>query len=550
MRLIVKEYLSSLREKDELDLLLCDLLYLEGYNLSMRPRSGERQAGVDILAAKDNDLLLIVVKQGDITRAAWDTNQNSVRQSMSEIIDDYIPHRLTNKYSLHNVTIVLVTNGYIHSSVEPSWSGFQVNNHSIGSRKINYDFWSIDDIADLCMKCSFNETLFPNQYQSYLRKILYFMEEPDYRVSDNEKLINEYFKSIESAQSQTMRKKITTSLRMCLALLCNWAETRQLYHIALDILEYSIMKWWQLIKATNKFENAAFLSDLHECLNLYEKYVVLYSEQFSELSKCPHSLPFYNSIEHRLIYFELIGRLCTGGLYLLHKYGPHNQKLNELMNILIGIINHNPFFKYPVFDDNTCEYTLLFLLLLKTERKNDLYELVNGVARGIMMYLINKKLPVSSNFLEDALAIEFTDGSKENLFSEYRASILFGAMLEWLSLYGDAAIYTDLAETLEKHFPQTTCSTWQIRSAEEDFLYSDNTTQYGVSFEILPRRSCAEQLKILQGICDKEDFSLFTYNKYSFPQLAIIASRYYHYPSDPNLWRIQDISETTDTEEN
>ena len=53
MRLVLEEYLKTLREKDELDLLLCDLLLLEGYTVFNRPRTGERQYGVDILAKKD-----------------------------------------------------------------------------------------------------------------------------------------------------------------------------------------------------------------------------------------------------------------------------------------------------------------------------------------------------------------------------------------------------------------------------------------------------------------------------------------------------------------
>ena len=37
MRLVLEEYLKTLREKDELDLLLCDLLLLEGLRSSIDP---------------------------------------------------------------------------------------------------------------------------------------------------------------------------------------------------------------------------------------------------------------------------------------------------------------------------------------------------------------------------------------------------------------------------------------------------------------------------------------------------------------------------------
>lgn len=48
MRLIIKDYLAKLKEKDELDLLLCDLLLAQGYITDNVPKTGNRQYGVDI----------------------------------------------------------------------------------------------------------------------------------------------------------------------------------------------------------------------------------------------------------------------------------------------------------------------------------------------------------------------------------------------------------------------------------------------------------------------------------------------------------------------
>ena len=45
MRLVIKEYLSRLKEKDELDFLICDLLLQMGYIMDNRPETGNRQYG-------------------------------------------------------------------------------------------------------------------------------------------------------------------------------------------------------------------------------------------------------------------------------------------------------------------------------------------------------------------------------------------------------------------------------------------------------------------------------------------------------------------------
>ena len=81
----------QLKEKDELDLLLCDLLLQMGYQTDNIPKTGNRQYGVDIQAHKTNNLILCVVKQGNIDRNVWNDGQNSVRQSLDEIFDAYLP---------------------------------------------------------------------------------------------------------------------------------------------------------------------------------------------------------------------------------------------------------------------------------------------------------------------------------------------------------------------------------------------------------------------------------------------------------------------------
>ena len=66
MRLIIKDYLLQLTEKDELDFLIGDLLLQMGYATDNQPKTGNRQYGVDIRAQNEEEILLCVIKQGDI----------------------------------------------------------------------------------------------------------------------------------------------------------------------------------------------------------------------------------------------------------------------------------------------------------------------------------------------------------------------------------------------------------------------------------------------------------------------------------------------------
>ncbi|MGO3608179.1 MAG: hypothetical protein ACTIOL_00340 [Enterococcus sp.] len=89
IELILEDYLASLKEKDELDAVFPELLKLDGYLVKSLPKTGERQYGVDLLAEKEGEVYLYVIKQGNLTRTNWDSGENAVRQSIEEIFDVY-----------------------------------------------------------------------------------------------------------------------------------------------------------------------------------------------------------------------------------------------------------------------------------------------------------------------------------------------------------------------------------------------------------------------------------------------------------------------------
>ena len=103
MNLLIKQYLSSLRERGELDAILPDLLSESGFRVFSRPSIGTRQHGVDVAAVGEDidgvrKVFLFSVKAGDLTRPDWDSNEQSLRPSLNEIQDVYIPNRIPSQY--------------------------------------------------------------------------------------------------------------------------------------------------------------------------------------------------------------------------------------------------------------------------------------------------------------------------------------------------------------------------------------------------------------------------------------------------------------------
>lgn len=123
MRLALSHYLRTLRERDEFDRLLPELLTQMGYVPLVKPKAGVRQFGVDFPAAgrslKDGveELRLFVIKQGDIGRRTWSGDPNAVRESMEEIIDVWLASHVPPEYKYHRKVIVVATTGDLGQEV-------------------------------------------------------------------------------------------------------------------------------------------------------------------------------------------------------------------------------------------------------------------------------------------------------------------------------------------------------------------------------------------------------------------------------------------------
>src|SRR5262245_6586027 len=121
MKVLIRDYVASLKEREELDAILPDLLSELGFNVISRPGRGTAQRGVDVAAiGKDSKrkqaVYLFTIKPGDLTRQEWDGTSQKVRSSLNEIIDDYIPTRIPTAYRGLKVVIVLCFGGDVHES--------------------------------------------------------------------------------------------------------------------------------------------------------------------------------------------------------------------------------------------------------------------------------------------------------------------------------------------------------------------------------------------------------------------------------------------------
>lgn len=122
MRLILKDYIETLKEEIELETLLENILIMNDFTDIVRPQKGVAQHGVDFSAKKNGAIYLFVLKQKDIDKNNWNSGNNAVRPTLDEIQDVYIQERI--KKSGSKINIVVCTNGIIKQNVQSDWNGY------------------------------------------------------------------------------------------------------------------------------------------------------------------------------------------------------------------------------------------------------------------------------------------------------------------------------------------------------------------------------------------------------------------------------------------
>ena len=517
MRLILKDYIETFKEEQEMEGLLDNILFMNDYHNIIRPQKGVNQLGVDFSAEKNKIIYLFVVKQGDIDRSNWDSGNNAVRPTLNEILDSYIPQRLNN--SDKKIKIVLCTNGIIKQNVEANWKGY------INERKkanLEYEFWGIDELVNLAGKNLVNEYIFSSDLRSDLRKVLYFLDD-DTSLKYFETLIR---KLIDKIDIKDKKKKIYKKTLIVYTMACRMCISYSMENnlkISVSMSEKALITYWNFIIKNKLYEHNFELEQLLNLSLYYTECCRKYISEVKKVSQLSPSFPIYNSLEYRITIYEVIGILSSYTYYTYYYYGLTDE-VKENINLIITIINNNVSFYYPIYDLNCIEInTLIFLL---KEVGNTQASIVTDILLNRILTRIIKDnyYPVEYENYQKALDMFFN-----KKVGECKATLLITNLLEWMYIFGEKEKISEAVKIIYKKFPNITFNSVEIdMDLEEEYFnqkISDSIITYVLNFENL--KEVEMNIKPLKKTykIDKYNFS-----KYSVLPYLFIASRNYRLP--------------------
>lgn len=557
MKLVIREYLSLLKESKELDSLLPTLLLEMGWEVISKPQIGIRQHGVDLSAiGKDengNDTLyLFTVKCGDIGRTEWDSIGivQSVRPSLNEIKDVHI-RSLPQKYKSLPKKIILVTGGDLKQEVQPNWDSYIDEN---SSKLLSFEFWGGDKLAIYIDRYLLNDSLFPKEVNIYLRKTLALLENNDddllnFRDLLKKHLLSDEFKNMHPKKISKLAVKRLKTINLILNIIHSWAKANNNLKPALLCAEKSILHVWDFIQKNELCENKDVCVELN---NVYSTLENIFSEYYEKLKPYCYvenglCIITQDFILECINLFEVLGFISIYGLIIKrHKENVpsknYEERLKNIQNTLMQFIENHKALYNPCYDNQIIEIILAILVLSEnSSHKEYLSHWINQINKttAFAYGFCGIHFPISSDSIESLIDLNINSDTDKRKMLDLSTLIPILSQICAVMSFEDA--YKNLQDNFKEYKDFCNFQIWYPNKDTEAFFYTTpynvyetGSTDISINIDI-PITEMVDKIKQVQINTLKRDEIIALV--YSADILPLIACRHYRLPIFPIYWQ-------------
>jgi hypothetical protein len=557
MKLIISQYLASLKERNELDAILPDLLSQLGLNIISRPRQGTRQDGVDVAAVGSlnggsEKVYLFSIKSGDLTRVTWDGDSiQSLRPSINEILDSYIPNRIPKEHKNKEIVICLCFGGEIQEQVRNSVQGFIESNKR---ENITFEEWNGDKLASHILSEFLQEDLLPEDARPLLRKSLALLNEPESSYQNFSQLIKRF--SSTNFTKDKDRLKAIRQINICLWILFAWSRDAGNIESAYLASEISLLHGWEIakyhfIKKTKTAEEIqmALFSILHVHLQI--------TTEFTNKNIIPHSIKKYAlsvavqsscALDVNLKLFDVLGRLAMCGIWALwNKFTVDNSEvidelnryIQSISNAIKQLIPNNPSLLLPIKDSQAIDISIALWFLSVDDNNHEFtYEWLSEIVdRASFSHQIQSQYPCNLNDYSELL--EHPQRNNNAYHTDVTGgSILFPMIALWSAMFDCKDLYVKVQTIKEVHLKHCSFQFWYPDESSEEHFYLNSNLHGGTLSHLCINSSMSEFLKEAFDECDHSpQFSSLSATKNGLFPITLIACRIYRLPIPLHLFK-------------
>ena len=560
MKLIFSEYLASLKERGELDVIMPDLLSEIGFTVFSKPAVGTKQHGVDVAAVGPGQggqrtLFLISIKPGDLRRSGWDVGAQSLRTSLNQILDVYVENHIPKRYADLPVVIVLCLGGELHEDVRADVEGYMAKNTK---GRIAFDLWNGDSLADLLLSGVLREKALPDTWRSDFRKSVALVDEPDVSFDH----YCRFATSIVDSSKTNRRARLTAIRQLYLGLwtLYVWARTANNIEAAYLCSERAILASWTLVKDQLTGKSKETRQSNHTMLRLIELHNMISDEYLTShvepRAKILHGLatavPSRSSLDINLKLFDILGRIGMRGLWQLHlvhslrsagsleEAAVVQEALQGTAELLVQVLHNNPILCSPIKDSQAIDINIACLLLYKAGFAQVIQNWIQQTARAtIFAYSTSGRYPCVFDDYRDL--VDHPRDAADYRTDATVASLLVPTLAVWAAVTEDTGTLAALVDFVSGPYQHSTLQLWYPGPDTEEHLYRGSANHGLAATDMRIEPSCEDMLAPIKSECASSTaFFALSPLKYGLWPLIVSASRHHRVPVPPHFWPLDD----------
>ena len=283
-REIIKQYIESLKEDQELDYIFPILLERMGYRVLSTPcqSKGQSQYGRDVVAIKGQNgqktLFLFELKgfgAKDITDRTLNEPDGLIESLRASKYTEYEDPSIPDLSEFPRY-YVFVHNGLIDANAKPTYSGFIKKEFPDG----NFEEWDIELLTTYFSDFLFDETLLTDD-ESYrlFKKILVLLDGEGNNYEDISTLVQLQLKKITSAKKENRRLILNAfaSLRLIAHMVHYYSVECQNLLPAKYCVDTIVLKTWAWILKSKKENKSSIIKHFNSLvllqIQIYEEYI-------------------------------------------------------------------------------------------------------------------------------------------------------------------------------------------------------------------------------------------------------------------------------------
>ncbi len=555
MRAILREYLGALRERNELDAILPDLLSELGFTVYARPQIGTRQFGVDIAAvglseAGVSKVHLFSVKRGDLTRQEWNgDSEQALRPSIDEIIDGYIPTLIPPEYADLPVVICLCFGGAVRDNVRQMLTNFTAQRQT---ELLGFEVWDGDRLSSKLLEGVLKEELLPRPMRSNLQKALALLDEPSVAYHHFSLLCGQLAEAASAGGTAGVRS--ARQLYIAAWMLFVWGRDLGNLEGPYRISELAILYAWEMIKPhiDGQGRDAEAISKvLHGLIDLHLKVATTFiDERVAPLAVVrdglASSVGSAEAVDVNLALFDIVGRVAVTAIWLqwvVQRSGPDGdqagaERAGAYIALAFMLIENNGALGLPITDEQVTDIVLTLTAWLSSGRDAAPVQawLEEMVGRWGFTLRTRSRYPTSSSDYRDWLS--HPRSVEDEYFKEAtRASTLVPTLALWVAGFQRQDLVEALSAMRRDALAHTTMQMSLIDEDSEANLYL-NKQDHGRTVLDLPITDDGSELIELMGeACDRyADFGGLSAMRTRFWPVVLMACRHWRRPVPPHFY--------------